>query len=119
MEPIINRGRGPEIAGTRITVYDILDYYRQGWHPSAIAATLRLSSAQVEAAIAYIEQHQEDVMAAYQRLLDRSAQGNPPEVRARLDAIAANYDKLWAAHTSCPRPAGARSCHRFPPQSPL
>jgi hypothetical protein len=24
---IINRGRGPEIAGTRITVYDILDYH--------------------------------------------------------------------------------------------
>jgi len=24
---IIDRGRGPEIAGTRITVYDILDYY--------------------------------------------------------------------------------------------
>ncbi len=25
---IINRGRGPEIAGTRITVYDIMDYWR-------------------------------------------------------------------------------------------
>ena len=29
---IINRGRGPEIEGTRITVYDVLDYARQGWH---------------------------------------------------------------------------------------
>ena len=96
MEPIINPGRGSEIAGTRITVYDVLDYHRQGWHPSAIAATLRLSSAQVEAAIAYVEQHKEEVMAAYQRLLERSAQGNPPEVRARLDAIAARYEALWA-----------------------
>ena len=25
---IINRGRGPEIEGTRITVYDVLEYYR-------------------------------------------------------------------------------------------
>src|SRR5262249_35113813 len=30
---IINRGRGPEIAGTRITVYDIMDYYQLGWPP--------------------------------------------------------------------------------------
>ena len=35
---IIDRGRGPEIAGTRITVYDILDYWQDGWHSTAIAA---------------------------------------------------------------------------------
>ena len=29
--PIINRGRGPEIAGARITVYDVLDYLQAGW----------------------------------------------------------------------------------------
>ena len=34
---IIDRGRGPEIAGTRITVYDILDYYDSGWHRDLIA----------------------------------------------------------------------------------
>ena len=27
---IINRGRGPEIAGTRITVYDVLSYLASG-----------------------------------------------------------------------------------------
>ena len=27
---IINRGRGPEIADTRITVYNVWDYARQG-----------------------------------------------------------------------------------------
>ena len=29
---IIDRGRGPEIAGTRITVYDVMDYLKHGWH---------------------------------------------------------------------------------------
>jgi uncharacterized protein (DUF433 family) len=29
---IIDRGRGPEIAGTRITVYDIWDYAKVGHH---------------------------------------------------------------------------------------
>jgi uncharacterized protein (DUF433 family) len=96
MAEIIDRGRGPEIAGTRITVYDILDYYLKNWHHTAIAATLRISSAQVKAAIAYIEQHKEEVMANYQEILDRCARGNPPELQAKLDAIDAKYQILWA-----------------------
>jgi uncharacterized protein (DUF433 family) len=52
VEPrIIDRGRGPEIAGTRITVYDIMDYYKEGHHHSVIAAILDLSSAEVLCAI--------------------------------------------------------------------
>ncbi len=47
---IIDRGRGPEIAGTRITVYDVWDYRKEGRYPTAIALTLRISSAQVQAA---------------------------------------------------------------------
>ncbi len=35
---IINRGRGPELAGTRITVYRIMDYLGDNYSPSAIAA---------------------------------------------------------------------------------
>ena len=40
---IINRGRGPEIEGTRITVYDIWDYAREGDHHTYIAAALNIS----------------------------------------------------------------------------
>jgi uncharacterized protein (DUF433 family) len=96
MHRIIDRGRGPEIAGTRITVYDILDYYTLGWHHTLIAATLRISSVQVLAAIEYIELHKEEVMADYQKILDRCARGNPPEIQAKLDAINAKYRVLWA-----------------------
>jgi uncharacterized protein (DUF433 family) len=96
MEMIINRGRGPEIAGTRITVFNILDYTTQNWHHTAIAASLRISSAQVKAAIQYIEEHKEEVMAEYQEMLDRDARGNPPEIQAKLDAITAKYNVLWA-----------------------
>lgn len=83
---IIDRGRGPEIAGTRITVYDVLDYHRLGWHRDRIATTLDLSSLQVEAAVRYIEEHRDEVMADYQQMLDRDARGNPPELQAKLDA---------------------------------
>ena len=80
---IINRGRGPEIQGTRITVYRIIDCLKMGWHRDLIAAHFRLSSDQVQAAIDYIEEHKEEVMAAYQRILDRSANAkNPPEIEA-------------------------------------
>ncbi len=77
---IINRGRGPEIEGTRITVYDIMDHLQADWPPTRIAAFLRVSTDQVQAALDYIESHKQDVTAAYQRMLDRAARGNPPEI---------------------------------------
>ena len=64
---IIHRGRGPEIEGTRITVYDVWDYAHQGWHRDRIAALFRLSSLDIQAALDYIAQHQDDVTAQYQR----------------------------------------------------
>jgi uncharacterized protein (DUF433 family) len=84
---IIDRGRGPEIAGTRITVYDVLDYYKTGWHRDMIADTLELSSQQVEVAIRYIEDHRGEVMEVYERILARDARGNPPELQAKLDTM--------------------------------
>jgi uncharacterized protein (DUF433 family) len=81
---IIDRGRGPEIAGTRITVYDVMDYRKHGWHRDRIAAQFRLSSDQIQAALDYIDAHEQEVAEAYQRILDR--QKNPPEIQAKLDA---------------------------------
>lgn len=68
---ITNRGRGPEIAGTRITICDVMDYLKHGWPRDRIAALFRLSSRDIQAAIDYIEQHRERVEAEYQGILDR------------------------------------------------
>ncbi len=81
---IVDRGRGPELAGTRITVYDVLDYHELGWHRDVIADTLELSSEQVELAIRYIDEHREEVMADYAAMRARDARGNPPELQTRL-----------------------------------
>jgi uncharacterized protein (DUF433 family) len=94
---IIDVGRGPQIAGTRITIYHIMDYLRRDWHHTAIASWLRISSYQVLAAIRYIEEHREEVEAEYKAILEREARGNPPEVQAKLDAIHAKYEPIWAA----------------------
>ena len=93
---IINRGRGPEIAGTRITVFDIWDYAKDDWHRDAIAATLRLSSAQVSVALEYIEQHREEVLAEYAQIRHREARGNPPELQAKLEATHTRFQARLA-----------------------
>src|SRR5689334_20777991 len=51
---IIDRGRGPELEGTRVTVYCILDYVRAGDSRSRIAEELDLSDEQVQAVLDYI-----------------------------------------------------------------
>jgi uncharacterized protein (DUF433 family) len=91
---IINRGRGPEISGTRITVYDVMDYYTTGWHRDEIAALFRLSSRDIQAAIDYIEAHKEEVTAEYQKILDRHRNYKyPPEVQAKIDACCSRADR--------------------------
>ena len=83
---IIDRGRGPEIAGTRITVYDVMDYYKHGWHRDQIAGLFRLSSRDIQAAIDYIEAHKEEVQSEYQKILDRHHNYvYPPEVQKLVD----------------------------------
>ncbi len=84
---IINRGRGPEIEGTRITVLDIWDYAKDNLHRDAIATWLRISSAEVAAALEYIQEHKQEVLAAYEVILERERRGNPPELQAKLDVI--------------------------------
>jgi uncharacterized protein (DUF433 family) len=93
---IHDRGRGPEIRGTRITVYDLLDYLTAGWPVPRIAALFRISVEQAEAAVAYIEQHRAEVMANYARILERAERGNPPELQARLDAGHRRFQELVA-----------------------
>ena len=91
---IIDRGRGPEIAGTRITVYDVMDYYKHGWHRDRIAVLFRLSSRDIQAAIDYIEAHKEEVLAEYQKILDRHHNYKyPPEVQKVVDECRERADR--------------------------
>ena len=68
---IIDRGRGPEIAGTRITVYDVVDYLQEGWRYDQIAGLFRLPPEDIQAALQYIEDHKDEVMTAYRQILTR------------------------------------------------
>src|SRR5207244_1084421 len=91
---IIDRGRGPEIEGTRITVYDVMDYLQEGWRYDQMAGLFRLPPDDIQAAIQYIESHHAEVMADYQQILARQSQVQySPEVQAKL---ARSHQKLQA-----------------------
>ncbi|MEG4996959.1 DUF433 domain-containing protein [Microcoleus sp. B4-D4] len=66
---IIRTERGLTVAGTRITIYDIMDYVTAQYPPKFIRGLFDLTEAQINAALAYIEQNRADVEAEYQMVL--------------------------------------------------
>ena len=83
----ITSGNNPRIAGTRISVYAILEYLQKGWCRDEIATLFRLGSRQLDAAIRYIEEHRDEVMVEYNKIIARIARGNSPALQAKLDAV--------------------------------
>src|SRR5262245_9543701 len=72
------------IAGTRITVWDVLHYLEHGRSPEYIAGILPITVEQVRGTMQYIEENKEYVMAVHRQIEERIARGNPPEVEAKL-----------------------------------
>ncbi len=91
---IIDRGRGPEIKGTRITIYDVVDYWKEGWRYDQIAGLFRLPPDDIQAAIQYIEEHKEEVVNDYLKITEQHKNVRyPSEVQEKL---ARNRQKLQA-----------------------
>ena len=66
---IVQTERGLSIAGTRITLYDVMDYFTAGYPAQLIREKLWLTDAQVDAALSYVEAHRAEVEAEYQQVL--------------------------------------------------
>jgi uncharacterized protein (DUF433 family) len=66
---IIRTERGLSIAGTRITLYDVMDYVTAEYPPKFIRGMLNLTDEQVNAALSYIEANRAEVEAEYQTVL--------------------------------------------------
>jgi uncharacterized protein (DUF433 family) len=97
---IHDRGRGPELVGTRITVYNLLPHFLD---PSATEAYIcrlyDLSAEQVAAARAYVLNHLDTVLAKHLEIEARMAAGNPPEVIEQAERLHATFLRFeeWAA----------------------
>ena len=84
---IVDRGRGPQLSTSRITVQDLLPYFQLGYtHEQIIRDVMpTLSVAEIEAAERYVEQHREEVLEEDRRIRERNAtRKNSPEVQEIL-----------------------------------
>jgi len=82
---IHDRGRGPEIVGTRITVYNLLvDFLDSEMTEAQICRLYELTPEQVGAARAYILNNPDTVLARHLEIEARNAVGNPPELAERM-----------------------------------
>ncbi len=66
---VVRTERGLTIAGTRITLYDVMDYMVDGWPPKLIRDRLELTDRQITDVMAYIGEHRAEVEAEYQTVL--------------------------------------------------
>jgi uncharacterized protein (DUF433 family) len=69
---IIRTERGLSLAGTRITLYDIMDYLKADWPPKLIQHWLNITEAQMDAVLTYIDAHRDAVEAEYQLVLEHA-----------------------------------------------
>lgn len=66
---IIRTERGLTISGTRITLYDLIDYLKSQYPIKFICDLFDLSEEQINAALTYIEVNRTEVEAEYQKVL--------------------------------------------------
>jgi uncharacterized protein (DUF433 family) len=64
--------RGLSVAGTRLTLYTILDHLKAGWTPKLIRQWFHLSEEQMEGILHYVESHQADVEKEYAQVISEA-----------------------------------------------
>ncbi len=109
--PIVRTERGLTIAGTHITLYDVMDYVTEGYPPKFIRGLFDLTEEQINAALDYIEANRAEVEAEYQQVLKEAEELRlyyEEQNRERVARIAtlppppgleAAWEKLQAAKT--------------------
>jgi len=70
--PVVRTERGLSIAGTRITLYDVMDYLKADWPPKLIQHWLNLTEAQMADVLTYIHTHRDLVEAEYRLVLEHA-----------------------------------------------
>jgi uncharacterized protein (DUF433 family) len=69
---VVRTSRGLSIAGTRITLYHVMDYVTAGYSSSDIQKDFKLTDRQIADVMAYIEEHRTEVEAEYRQVLQEA-----------------------------------------------
>lgn len=91
---------GPNILGTRLTVYHLLDAFLDpAFTECDICRVYNLTAQQVAAARAYVLRNPETVLAQHLKIEERLAAENPPQVREAAERAMATFKsfKDWLA----------------------
>jgi uncharacterized protein (DUF433 family) len=108
---VVRTGRGLTIAGTRITLYEVMDYLKANWPSTLIQHWLMLTEVQMCAVLDYIQTHRQAVEAEYQLVLQEAE-----ETRAYWEAK--NHTRLQQI-ARLPPPLDAKlSMRKFEPAKP-
>jgi uncharacterized protein (DUF433 family) len=94
---IIWTERGSSIAGTRITLYDVMNHLKANRSPHYIAHKLGLTIEQIDFAIAYVVEHQEQLETEYKACLETEK-----EIRQYWDEH--NHDRFAKIAAIAPNP---------------
>jgi uncharacterized protein (DUF433 family) len=71
---IVRTERGLTISGTRTSLYDVMDFLKVQYPPQLIRDKLNLTDIQIQTALSYIEEHQIQVEAEYNEVLQTRAE---------------------------------------------
>ena len=69
---VVRTPGGLFIAGTRITLYDVMDYLAADWPPHLIRQWLNLTEQQIADVLQYISAHRTELEAEYQQVLQQT-----------------------------------------------
>jgi uncharacterized protein (DUF433 family) len=86
---IADRGRGPQLSTSRITVQDLVPYFQEGCSHEEIMRWIPvLTGEEIQIVKEYVKNHYEEVMEQDRRIRARNAQNNKnsPEVEKILEA---------------------------------
>ncbi len=100
---VVRTGRGLTIAGTRITLYSVMDYIKADWPPKLIKDMYDLTDQQIAGVLAYIETNRDQVESEYQIVLQNAEENRrywTEYNREHLEKVAAKphkpeHEEIW------------------------
>lgn len=69
---VVRTERGLSVAGTRITLYAILDYLHAEWPPHLIRDWLGLTDIQMNGVLTYLDDHRDEVEREYEQVVQQA-----------------------------------------------
>ncbi len=102
---IVNRGRGPQLSTSRITVQDLVPYFQRDYTREQILEVMpALSLAELEVIERYVQDHYQEILDQDRRIRERNAlRETPPEIEEVLHRAGERMSALREEFKKNPR----------------